>query len=64
MTQEKRWTPEQREEQRQRLTDNNPTQLGVAARTSRTRRFMHEALADALANLRRPMDDSLEPEST
>lgn len=65
MTQDtKRWTPEAREAEAARAREKDLAQQGLIARTTRTRRFVHEALADALANLKRPMDDSLELEST
>lgn len=57
----KRWTAEQREEQRRKLTENNPTALGVAARKAKRRCFSTDALAQALSHF---ASSGLEPEST
>lgn len=47
----KRWTAEARELQRQRITNQNPTAQGVAARKAKTRNFNPNPLAEALGML-------------
>jgi hypothetical protein len=60
-----RWTPEAREQQRERMKTENPTAQGVAARLNRRPKFDPGALTHAIANFILPdIDDDTEATST